>query len=169
MKRGPTALMIGLSLAAAPADAAPIRTLDGRVLTAAGIAKTVHGLMAAGDVKGLGGAIVRDGRVVYRGAFGLRNVAEHLPLDPDTIMYGASLTKPTFAYTNKQPVDEGRVDLDRPIAAYLPKPLPAYARYAGLAGDERWRRLTLRILLDHSSGFANFGFLEPDEKLRFHW
>src|SRR3954468_13061821 len=126
MKRGPTALMIGLCLAAAGAraEARPIRTLDGRVLTPAGIAKTVQGLMAAGDVKGLGVAIIRDGRVVYRGAFGLRNVGEHLPLDPDTIMYGASPTKPTFAYTLIQLVDEGRVDLDSPIAAYLPKPLP---------------------------------------------
>jgi CubicO group peptidase (beta-lactamase class C family) len=164
------AFLIGLCLAgAAPAGAGTLRTLDGRPLAPAGIAKTVATLMAAADVKGLGVAIIRDGRVVYRGSFGLRNVAEHLPLEPDTIMYGASLTKATFAYTIMQLVDEGRVDLDRPIAAYLPRPLPAYPKYAGLAGDERWRRLTLRILLDHSSGFANFAALEPDHKLRFHW
>src|SRR5690606_18536300 len=42
-----------------------------------------------------------------------------------------------------------------------------YADFTAL--DERWRRLTPRILLNHGSGFANFGFLEPDEKLRFHF
>jgi CubicO group peptidase (beta-lactamase class C family) len=90
-------------------------------------------------------------------------------------MYGASLTKAVFAYTIMQLVDEGRVDLDKPIADYLPRPLPdygnldEYGNWGDLAGDERWRRLTPRILLTHGSGFANFSFLEPDHKLRFHF
>ena len=29
--------------------------------------------------------------------------------------------------------------------------------------------MTPRILLTHSSGFSNFGFLEPDGKLKFHF
>ena len=37
------------------------------------------------------------------------------------------------------------------------------------AGDERWRKLTPRILLTHTSGLANFAFLEPDEKMRLHF
>jgi CubicO group peptidase (beta-lactamase class C family) len=44
-----------------------------------------------------------------------------------------------------------------------------YARWSDLAGDDRWRKLTPRILLSHGSGFANFGFLEPDGKLKFHF
>jgi CubicO group peptidase (beta-lactamase class C family) len=43
------------------------------------------------------------------------------------------------------------------------------AFYAALKGDERWRKLTPRILLSHSSGLANFAFLEPDEKMRIHF
>jgi len=93
-------------------------------------------------------------------------------------MYGASLTKAVFAFTVMQLVDEGVIDLDRTIDHYLPRPLPAYtepevedryARWSDLAGDDRWKKLTPRILLSHSSGFANFGFLEPDGKLRFHF
>jgi CubicO group peptidase (beta-lactamase class C family) len=74
-----------------------------------------------------------------------------------------------------QLVDEGKLDLDRPLAAYLPRPLPeygnldAYGNWGDLAGDERWRKLTARHLLTHSAGFANFAFLEPDEKLKFHF
>jgi CubicO group peptidase (beta-lactamase class C family) len=67
-----------------------------------------------------------------------------------------------------QLVDERRIDLDKPAAEYLPKPLPNYPRYADLAGDERWRKLTMRMLLSHTTGFANFRFIEPDRKLRFH-
>jgi CubicO group peptidase (beta-lactamase class C family) len=91
-------------------------------------------------------------------------------------MYGASLTKAVFAYTVMQLVEEGKLDLDTPIATYLPKPLPEYtgeakqyAAWQHLGGDERWRKLTPRILLTHSAGFANFGYLEPDGKLKFHF
>src|SRR3569623_1102680 len=146
--------LTALCLIAAPAHARGLKTLDGRPLTPDGIARKVEALMAAGDVKGLGVAIIRDGRVVYRRSFGLRNVAERRPLEPDTILYGASLTKATFAYMVMQLVDEGRVDLDRPIAAYLPKPLPSYAKFADLAGDARWRRLTHTNLHDHTRGIA---------------
>jgi CubicO group peptidase (beta-lactamase class C family) len=38
-----------------------------------------------------------------------------------------------------------------------------------LASDARWRQLTPRLLLNHASGFANFGFLEPDGRLKFHF
>ncbi|NJO12339.1 MAG: beta-lactamase family protein [Gammaproteobacteria bacterium] len=38
-----------------------------------------------------------------------------------------------------------------------------------MRGDERWRRITPRMLLTHSAGFANFAFLEPDGKLRMHF
>ena len=83
-------------------------------------------------------------------------------------MYGASLTKTAFAYMVLQLVDEGRLDLDASIAELLPRPLPEYEDYADLAGDERWRALTPRIVLNHATGFANFRWLEDDEKLRFH-
>ncbi len=131
--------------------------------------------MRATGAKGLALALIEGGQVRAAGAFGARN-ARGEPLTTDTIMYGASLTKPVFAYTVMQLVDEGKVDLDRPIADMLTQPLPDYAdaeeRYADyrpLKGDERWRKLTPRILLSHGSGFANFGFLEPDRKLKFHF
>ena len=107
-------------------------------------------------------------------AFGERN-AKGDPLTPQTIMYGASLTKAVFAYSVLRLVDEGKIDLDRPIAAMLAKPLPdygnldAYGNWGDLAGDERWRTITPRMILGHSTGFANFSFLEPDGKLRIHF
>ena len=59
---------------------------------------TVRNLMAAERVPGLGVALIRDGRVVHLQAYGQRNVERKLSLDIDTVMYGASLTKATFAY-----------------------------------------------------------------------
>lgn len=84
-------------------------------------------------------------------------------------MYGASLTKTAFTYLVMQLVDEGRLNLDASIADLLPRPLPEYDDYHDLAGAVHWRALTPRILLSHTSGFANFRWLEDDGKLRFHY
>lgn len=158
-----------LPAVALAADRAP-RALPG----AAAIDAEVARLMAATQSKGMAVAVIDAGKVVHVRAYGLRNAAGDR-LDNDTIMYGASLTKAVFAYTVMQLAEEGVIDLDAPISRYLPKPLPeytdtqGYGPYADLAGDERWRQLTARILLTHRSGFGNFAFLEPDEKLRFHF
>lgn len=133
--------------------------------------------MAATGAKGMAIAVVDRGQVVFTRAYGVRD-ANAAPLRDDTVMYGASLTKAVFGYLVMQLVEEGRLGLDVPIANYLPQPLPNYAssdivrRYSafgGLAGDERWRKLTARILLTHSGGFSNFHFLEPDRQLRIHF
>lgn len=137
--------------------------------TAAVIDGEARRLMATQDVKGMAYAVIDRGRVVHVAAFGARNVDKALPLETDTVMYGASLTKAVVAYVVLQLVDEGKLDLDASIAAYLPKPLPDYDDYADLAGDERWRKLTPRILLNHSTGLANFRWIEDDKKLRFHF
>ena len=126
-------------------------------------------MMAQAKVQGLAMAVIDDGKVEFVRSWGKRNVEKNLPLQTDTIMYGASLTKFAFAYMVMQLVDEGSVGLDTSIADYLPKPLPEYPFYAALHGDERWRKLTPRILLSHTSGLANFAFLEPDGKMRFHF
>lgn len=127
-----------------------------------------HRLMAREGVQGLALAVIEDGEVVHVAAYGRRSVERDLPLTTDTVMYGASLTKTAFAYLVMQLVDEGRLDLDASVADLLPRPLPEYEDYGDLAGDERWRALTPRILLTHTTGFANFRWLEPDQRLRFH-
>lgn len=125
-------------------------------------------LMAREDVKGMAVAVIDNGEIVHVAAYGKRNVEKNLSLQTDTIMYGASVTKAAFAYMVMQLVDERRIDLDRSIADYLPRPLPTYEDYTDLAGDERWRKLTPRIILNHTTGFANMRTLEEDQKLRFH-
>lgn len=130
-------------------------------------------LMAREQVQGMALAVIDNGQVVHVAAYGHRNVARGLPLTPDTIMYGASLTKTAFACMVLQLVAEGRLNLDATVAQLLPRPLPEYHTedydYTDLAADQRWLALTPRILLTHTSGFANFRWLEPDKKLRFHF
>ena len=84
-------------------------------------------------------------------------------------MTAASLTKSAFATVVMRLVQRGVLNLDKPIEEYLGKPLGDFAPYADLKGDPRTSRLTLRILLDHTTGFANFRGLEDDHKLRIHY
>jgi len=142
---------------------------DGTALPTDPAETAVKRLMKRGDVNGLAFAVIDDGRVTRVQAYGKRNVERDLPLQTDTILYGASLTKTAFAYMLLQLVDEKRLSLDTPLADLLPKPLPDYEAFKDLAGDERWRALTPRIVLTHTTGFANYRWLEDDKKLRFHW
>jgi CubicO group peptidase (beta-lactamase class C family) len=157
--------------------AAPAIAQTAPLPSPAAIDAEVQRVMGATGAKGLAMAIVDHGQATYVHTWGARNAAGD-PLTPQTVMYGASVTKAVFAWTVMQMAQEGVVDLDKPIADYLSKPLPdyydedladRYADYRNLASDPRWRTITPRMLLTHSSGFANFFFLEPDEKGHIHF
>lgn len=129
----------------------------------------VQRLMTDADVKELALAVIDSGQLVHVTAFGHRNIERDLPLLDDTIMYGASLTKTAFSYMVLQLVDEGTFEIDKPLVDYLPKPIESYEDYNDLADDNRREVLTARHVLTHSTGFANFRWLEDDQKLRFHF
>jgi CubicO group peptidase (beta-lactamase class C family) len=128
----------------------------------------------ATGARGLAIAVIDRGRVSTVRAFGERDASGN-PLTVDTVMYGASLTKAVVGYLTAQLAAEGRLSLDRPVADLLPQPLPAYGNVDGyghwgdLKDDPRWRTITPRMVLNHSTGFANFAFLEPDRRLRIHF
>lgn len=138
----------------------------------------VKKIMAATHANGMAVAVIDNGKVGYVQAFGIRN-AKGEPLTTDTVMYGASLTKTVFAYTVLQLVDQGKLKLDTPLKQYLDAALPTYGPdpvfpdkygpYKDLAGDPRWEKITARMSLTHSTGFHNFWFIEPDQKLRIHF
>jgi CubicO group peptidase (beta-lactamase class C family) len=155
-------------------------TMAGAVPSArtAAVDAAVRKVMADTGAKGMAVAIIDGGRVRYVQAYGVRN-AGNAPLQTDTIMYGASLTKVVFAYAILQLVDQGKLALDTPLADYLDKPLPdydteaiypdKYGPYHDLAGDPRWKQISARTVLTHSTGFRNFWWDEPDQKLRIHF
>lgn len=125
-------------------------------------------VLARTHANGIAIATIDNGKVVAVRAYGVRNAAG-APLTTHTILYGASLTKAVFAYGVMTLVDRGQLDLDTPIATLLPQPLGAYAGYEGLAADDRWKAITPRMALTHSTGLANFIFVEPDHALHIHF
>jgi CubicO group peptidase (beta-lactamase class C family) len=143
--------------------------LDGTRLTASQADATVLRAMHQARVPGLGVVVLNHGSVTYANTFGDRDTADHKPFTPDTVITAASLTKPVFAVLVLQLVEQGTLDLDRPVVGYLTRPLPEYGRYQDLASDARYAQITLRMLLDHTSGLPNWRWLTDDRKLRIYF
>ena len=123
-------LLLALALATPTAHAqkAPaFHTLDGRTLRPVDIDRTVQQLMDSARVPGLAVALLEDNKVRYLHTYGYRNLETKAPLELQTAMYGASFSKAVFAYLVMQLVQEKRLDPDKPMAQYLPRPLPGAA------------------------------------------
>jgi CubicO group peptidase (beta-lactamase class C family) len=160
-------VLINASLCAQSQQA--IKRLDGSRITAAEVDETVSRLMKAAEVTGARIAILNNGEITYLKAYGFRDKEKNLPLTVDSVMSAASFTKVAFTYLVLQLVDEGLLNLDKPVYQYLPKPLPEHPNYADLANDARYKQITTRMLLDHTSGFANWRAYEDDHKLKIHF
>lgn len=89
---------------------------------------------------------VRDGSVSWRGAVGLADVDSKRRMRPDFEHRIGSITKTFTAVAVLQQVQAGRIDLDAPIGRYLPE----------LIEGERGREVTVRMLLNHTSGIADY-------------
>lgn len=159
------ALTVGRSFATEP----QIKRWDGSVITPAQVDETVSRLMHPAEVTGVGIAILNNGKIVYLKGYGVRDKEKNLPLMPDSVMTAASFTKVAFAYLVMRLVDQDKLDLDRPVYQYLPKPLLEYSNYKDIADDPRYKRITARMLLDHTAGFANWRAFEDDRKLHIHF
>lgn len=149
------------------AGGASLKALDGTPVSTAEMEAAIEQAMAKANVAGLSVAIINNNRIAYTHAFGYRDKAGGTPFDTQTVTGAAPLSKTVFAYLVMLLAEEGVIDLDTPVQAYLAKPLPEYANYADLAGDDRYKQITARMALSHSTGFPNWRILEPDGRLKF--
>ncbi|MBO8185123.1 serine hydrolase domain-containing protein [Streptomyces spirodelae] len=91
-------------------------------------------------------AEVRDGDQVWRGAAGVADVDTGRPVTADMRHRVGSITKTFTAAAVLQQVDSGQIGLDTPISRYLP----------GLVPGERGDAITVRMLINHTSGLAEY-------------
>lgn len=89
---------------------------------------------------------VRDGSEQWRGAAGVADTDTGRPMRPDYEHRIGSITKTFTSVAVLQQVAKGRIDLDAPIGDYLPE----------LVRGERGRKVTVRMLLNHTSGIADY-------------
>jgi len=119
-------------------------------------------LEAAVDIRQVPGVVAMaasSSGVFYQGAFGESDLGTGKAISVDSIFNIASMTKPLTSVSAMQLVEAGKLDLDRPVAEYIPRLSEAKV----LAGFDTQgipllappqNPVTLRNLLNHTSGFA---------------
>lgn len=98
-------------------------------------------------VPGLSLAIFQDQNIMFNKGFGVKNAASGEPVDEDTIFQAASFSKTLTAYAAMILVERGLLSLDEPLDKYLAR--------SYLPDAEDAQRITLRMVLNHTSGLSN--------------
>jgi len=107
-------------------------------------------------------ALIDNGKITVSGHAGINDIAGKFPLTNETI-YGIGSTSKVFtAAAVMKLVDQGKLDLDTPVVQYIPD---------FKMKDERYKQITPRMLLNHSSGIQGsslnnaFLFNDPDTQV----
>jgi CubicO group peptidase (beta-lactamase class C family) len=129
----------------APPSPISKEALEGRI---AWLRENVPALMTHLHVPGVSIAIVQHGEVTWAQGFGVRDPRDGTPVTAETIFEAASLSKPILSLVALQMVQDGRLDLDRPLVQYLGHDyLPDYPDH---------RLITARMVLTQRSGLPNW-------------
>ncbi|MFN2323058.1 MAG: serine hydrolase domain-containing protein [Trueperaceae bacterium] len=130
-------LAVGQSAPAAP-SAADLAAIDAFVADR----------MRAHAIPGVALAITHGGAVVH--ARGLGDAGDGQPMTADTPLYIGSIAKAFTGLAVLQLVDDGLLDLDAPVRAYLP--------WFEVADPDVSARITVRHLLGHASGLSDLRY-----------
>ena len=139
------ALLLALSLAV-PAAAAETETAAADLQTLADTAATYAAQY--GGAQSLQYALWQDGEIVLTGHVGDFSRSENRLMTGEELYGIGSVSKIYTTVAVMQLVEDGRVSLDAPVTRYLPDFKMA---------DERYKDITVRMLLNHSSGILGTG------------
>ena len=96
-----------------------------------------------GDFIGVSALYLRDGKQLVYAQAGMADRERGIPFARDTICRVFSMSKPITAFAVMKLWEDGKLDLDAPVAAYLPE-----------FGDAEHTDLTIRQLLCMTSGYG---------------
>jgi len=105
-------------------------------------------------IPGLTIAVIQEGKPLYVKAFGVTNVETKEKMKPEYIFHFTSVSKPFVATAVMQLVEQKKMNLDAKLITYLP--------YFELA-DERYEEITIRQMLNHTSGIPDVADYEWDK------
>jgi CubicO group peptidase (beta-lactamase class C family) len=125
---------------------------------AAKLEKRIPQLLDSAAIPGMSLAVISEGNVIYTGGYGVKSADTKDKVTTNTVFDAASLSKPVFAYAVLKFVESGLLDLDKPLYQYLP--------YEDIQHDNRYKQITARMVLSHSTGFPNW---RGGDSLRIHF
>lgn len=137
-----------VSVAAAVDAQSAQSSVTSRPIAAASVDQRVDAFvreeMARQKVPGIGVAVVKGGQVLKLAGYGEANVEHHVAVTPETIFQSGSLGKMFTSSLIMLLVEDGKIELDRSIATYLP------------SAPEAFKAITVRHLLTHTSGIPDY-------------
>ncbi len=163
----PTILLLLASCTTPPTEM-HLQRIDGTTVTPATLDERIQQLVDTANVTGLAVLVLNHDTVAYRQAFGYANRETGDSLRTDQVFYGASLSKAVFGYLVASLVADGTLDLDRPLQDYLDQPIPEiqfskeWRGWANLAGDDRYKQITARMCMNHTTGLPNWRWISRD-------
>lgn len=152
MKMNPRLLLVVLLFGLAHAVSA---RQDDRLLESR-LEPIIEKTMRENRIPGLAIGVVKNGKLIYAKGFGIAQLNTSRAITPASLFHMASVTKLFVATAVMQLVEQGKVDLDAPLVKYLP--------YFKL-NDTRYRRITIRQMLNHTSGMpdaTNYNWDKPE-------
>jgi CubicO group peptidase (beta-lactamase class C family) len=115
---------------------------------AASVGAAAPEIMRVNALPGMALAVIDEGAVASVHAHGLASVVTDAPVTDASMFEAASLSKPVFAYAVMKLAEQGRIDLDAPLADTLyPDDFPDHPFL---------HQVTARHALAHSSGLPNW-------------
>jgi CubicO group peptidase (beta-lactamase class C family) len=145
-------VLIALSLFMWRCATSPKPALDSA--TVAEIQRIVDEQMRSQHIPGAVLAIVRDDRVIYMQAVGIRDIEHNLPVTPDTLFPVGSCTKAFTSMEIARSADRGLLSLDDHPRKFLP--------YLKLADPEADAKITIRDMLSHRTGLKAYADLAAE-------
>ena len=100
--------------------------------------------MASQHIPGVAVGIYTNGRITRVKGYGFSNVELRVPVSPATIFQSGSVGKQFTSAAVMMLVEEGKIGLDDSLPKYFPEAPPS------------WRGITIRHLLSHTSGLADY-------------
>ncbi len=124
----------------------------------AGFEQSVPRYLERYSVPGAAIAVIQQRKVVWLQGFGLADVASRRPVTADTLFNVGSISKSVAAWGVLHLVEQGKLDLDRPINEYL-------HRWQIPPSSLAVHQVTARRLLSHTAGISQHGFGGSDPTL----
>jgi CubicO group peptidase (beta-lactamase class C family) len=122
--------------------------------------------IATTHIPGLVALVTSKDSIIYESAYGKMDVANNKAMTTDTIFRLASMTKPVTSVAVMMLEEEGRVNLDDPIADYLPELAnrEVFTSFnlenGSYTSAPAKNEITIRHLLTHTSGLG-YAFSSP--------
>ena len=134
--------------ASKPMDARGPSPLPAPAMTKSDVDAWLDGYMPyalkRGDAAGAVVVVVKNGKVLTQRGFGYADVGSRRPVDPETTLFKQASVSKLITWTAvMQLVEQGKIDLDRDINAYLDFRIPAF----------QGKPVTMRNLMTHTGGF----------------